>query len=245
MTPSSTPLPTDTPTPTSTPTAVVSPTANPDGRILYTVAPGDTLILIAERFGAEVNDLYSYNNLTNADVLVAGQTIIIGYSVLPDGSTVLPGYPHARVKPEGTIVHTVTTGDTLVSIATTYDLTLDELFEVSGLSLESILQLGQEVVVGSRPKPESMGGSADLPAALVTATAPPTATATLTATPSPIPPSPTITMTPVVETAVPTATPQPTSNTSELDGLLPLLAGIVGLLLLTGGLFLYLGRIRQ
>lgn len=43
-----TPLPTTTPLPTSTP--IATPTALPDGRIIYTVAPGDTLISIAIDF---------------------------------------------------------------------------------------------------------------------------------------------------------------------------------------------------
>ncbi|HEX6385919.1 MAG TPA: endo-1,3-alpha-glucanase family glycosylhydrolase [Anaerolineae bacterium] len=236
--------------PTASPTPIASPTAQPDGRILYTVAPGDTLILIADRFDVSLNDLYAYNGLSRDDeLLTVGQAIIIGYAVLPDGSTVLAGFPQARVRPDGAIIHVVAEGDTLIGIATTYDLTLEELFELSGLSLESILQPGQEIIVGSRPQPQDIGGSTDFPASTLATESAPTATATQTARPTAVPATAThaATQTPETNTTPvnPTTRPTPAAVTSSsLGSLVPLTAGIVGLLAITGALFFYLGRRR-
>ncbi len=251
-TPTPLPPPTDTPSPTATPTPIVTPTALPDGRILYTVQPGDTLIFIAQRLGIPVTELYGWNGMGPGDVLQAGQQIIIGYSVLPDGSTVLPGYPQARLKPDGTIVHIVATGDTLIGIATTYDLTLDELYEVSGLTPGSFIQPGQEIVVGHRPQPAAVGGSVDLPPEL--------ATATVTATVPPVPSATATVFVPPTVTMAPTTTIQMNTGVGEPEGtvvstvtangattntvgqLLPLVLIVVGLLSIVGAIFLYLGR---
>ena len=159
--PTETPVPTDTPlpaataTPTDTSTPIVTPTAQPDGRILYTVASGDSLIAIADRYNLSLPDIYAYNNMTADTLLTAGQTIVIGYDTFTDGSTPLRGFAQARVQEDGTIIHIVQPGDTLSSIAATYNLTLDELFTLSGLPNDSVLQLGQQIIVGTRPVPQA------------------------------------------------------------------------------------------
>jgi len=43
----------------------------------YTVRPGDTLSVIAERFGTDVRTLASLNALANPDRLIAGQTLVM------------------------------------------------------------------------------------------------------------------------------------------------------------------------
>lgn len=202
--PTNTPLPTDTPTPTLTPTPIASPTAGADGRILYSVESGDTLITIADKFGVDVNALYSFNNLDFNAVLSVGQQLVLGYTVLPDGSRVLPELPLARVKPDGTIVHIVNPNDTFTSIALEYDLTLAELYEISGLAEGSFLQLGQEVKVGQMPEPEMRGGSANAPDSALTLLAEESPTPTAITEPTAMPTEP-----PVVVTAVPfTPTPE-------------------------------------
>lgn len=234
--------PTETPTSTATSTPVVSPTAQPEGQIIYSVQAGDTLSLIADRFDLPLADLYSYNNMTAESIIQVGQQLLIGYSRLPDGSVPLQGFPQAKVRPDGTIVHTVNPGDTFLGLAVTYDLTLEEFYEVSGLEENSVMQIDQEVVVGFRPQPEDIGGSTNLPADLAS----PTSTASATVTPAP-----TITPEPATPTAVQKLVEASTAEPSSTDtapppgsagSQLPLALGIIGFVALAGALLLYLRR---
>lgn len=67
------------------------PYPRPSGQV-YTVKPGDTLFSIAARFGTTVNALAMANNISNPNLLFAGQQLVI-----PSGSA---GYPpsHPPVK---------------------------------------------------------------------------------------------------------------------------------------------------
>ncbi|MCP4359889.1 MAG: LysM peptidoglycan-binding domain-containing protein [Chloroflexi bacterium] len=270
--PTDTPIPTNTPTPTPSPTPFLTPTAQPDGRILYTIQPGGTLLTIADLVDVPVADLYAFNSLTADSLLTAGQNIIIGYSVLPDGSRMLPGLPQARLKPDGTIVHIVGSGDTMFGIALTYELTLAELVEISGLAEDALLQVDQEVKVGERPLPDNVGGSADDSISVTTLSATdltpmvtmtPTVTAISPTAANPIPYPPPATDVPTV-TAAPThppaladaaATSNETGNgetaTSTPDTavpvfdfttILPYALGGIGILFLLGAAFLLIAR---
>ncbi len=80
---------TRTPAPSPTPTgeAVVEddtiPEADdaaptpPEGFIAYEVRSGDTLIAIARRYGTTINELVDVNNLTNPDILDAGDVLFV------------------------------------------------------------------------------------------------------------------------------------------------------------------------
>lgn len=263
--PTDTPTPTNTPLPTDTPTPVASPTSLPDGRILYTVQSGETLITIGEKFGVDVDSLYAYNLLGPTSILSVGQEIVLGYTVLPDGSRILPELPLARVKPDGTIVHVVNDGDTFISIAVEYEMTLPELYEISGLAEGSFLQLGQEVIVGHLPQPSEVGGSANEPefALSVLSTDVPTPTTEPTLTPTPtvymvtaVPFTATPSLTPAIEVASANETPESPSAVDNAEGgetavspaeenntlILALFIGAILLLGLAGGGILYLRR---
>ena len=243
-TPGPSPTPTDTPPPTNTPTPVASPTPGSDGRIVYEVQPGDTLITLAQRFDVPLTAILAYNSLEETAILSLGQRLILGVTTGADGETpAFPLSPYAVQKADGSVVHVVQPGDTLISIAILYDLSLEALYAVSGLDGNSFLQIDQEVIVREAPEPADVGGSTDgpSPTPLPTQTAIPTQTPlpTFTATPSPTPLPPTATATPQV-------IPEQISAEPVLpENIVPLFVGLVGLLAFSGGLVLFLTRRRS
>lgn len=202
-------------TPDQDATPLASPTAQADGRIIYEVAEGDTLSAIAVRFELTLQELYAMNDLDEDSVLTVGQQIVLGISDESAGqgeSEPLP--PGVEVGPDDTLVYQVQENDTLLGIAVQHDLELEELLALNPtLTEDSLLQLGQDIVVGQRRQPDSTGGSTDLPEGLATTEL--TATETVTApTPAPSPTvlssvaaTPTEALALVEETATPPAAP--------------------------------------
>jgi LysM repeat protein len=54
-----------------------TPTPGPDGRIVYLVQPGDTLLRISLISGVSIDDLRGLNNLLN-DTIISGQPLLLG-----------------------------------------------------------------------------------------------------------------------------------------------------------------------
>jgi LysM repeat protein len=235
-------------------TGLPSPTPGTDGVIIYEVVSGDTLSGIAAMFDLTLDELYALNNLTAESLLMIGQPIILGYAESATRAAAAPRVPpRTTLREDGAYVYSVVEGDSLIAIAAEYDLRLAALLELNeGLSAESLLVVGQEIVVGRRPEPASVGGSTDLPAGLASATPAP-------ATPTSAPPPATATQPPtpvaeiVGEPLAPAATPVPevmaeqepaSLGTGSRSTTSPVATGIV-IILVAGGLLAFvLGRRR-
>jgi LysM repeat protein len=243
LTPTEPAPPSPTSAPTNTPTPIPSPTPREDGAIVYEVVSGDTYIGIAETFGLTLQELYDLNDLSPSTPLTVGDMLIVGYGPSSEGS-IDPGFPGAVIRADGTAIYSVKEGDTPIGIAVKYGLELEELYDLNdGFDENSILQVGQRLVVGRLPIPQDVGGSSDMPTATASVTITITATIapTIADTPSP--------------TAESTATPSPNIEITSTAGivginpgsgsslgLMPYLVGIAAFLAVLGGIFLYLGR---
>ena len=93
----------------------------------YAVMKGDTLYGIASKFGVSVNDLKALNNLSS-NTLSIGQVLKI-----PDSSN-------------NQLTYTVKSGDTLYSIARTYNTTVDKIKELNNLK-SNTLSIGQTLIL--------------------------------------------------------------------------------------------------
>lgn len=106
---------------------VPSPSPSPD-TIQYIVKPGDSLWLIARRYGTTVSAIQRQNNLTG-DLIRVGQVLTI-----PVSGT--PSY----------IEYTVKAGDSLWRIAQQYNTTVQALMNLNGLTSD-LLMIGQVLKV--------------------------------------------------------------------------------------------------
>jgi LysM repeat protein len=231
-----------------------SPTPRPDGGIVYQAVEGDTLSAIAFRFDVPLEELYTYNELTPDSIINVGQPIILGFAGTPGATSpaapTLPAGVHAREN--GTLVYVVEEGDTLLAIAAAHDLRLAELLSMNpDVNKNTLLQIGQEIVVGQRRQPQSVGGSTDFQPTVTPTVLPsptPLLTAAATSTPVPSPTSaPRATPVPPVTVAIAaTASPKPTlapaaAGTSMLR-LLPLVVATLLMLAVASAVLLYLRR---
>lgn len=98
-TPTATPSPTQAPSATPTPTVDQSPATatvacgagGPPGWVEYRVQPGDTLFSLARRAGITLDALMEANCLTNANLIVVGQTLYLpGEEAAPPGPSPTP-----------------------------------------------------------------------------------------------------------------------------------------------------------
>ncbi len=130
------------PTPTSTPTATAEPSPTPAPTpIRHTVAAGESLALIAEKYGATAKEIAAANDMTVNDMIHPGQELIIP----PARSGAAP-----RPTPTptgGTLLYTVRAGDTLSGIAAEFDSRLEWILEANKRRLDDMLRPGDRLLI--------------------------------------------------------------------------------------------------
>jgi len=107
----------------------------------YVVQAGDTLASIAKRFGTTVNQLAQLNNLTDPNIIILGQKLIV-----PSG-TGATSTPAASTTPGHGQTYTVQSGDTLMKIARKFGVTVQQLQTANKITNPDRIYPGQVLVI--------------------------------------------------------------------------------------------------
>lgn len=137
------------------PDALITPTdfAEIELECVYVVQPNDTLYRIATALDVVVDDLIAVNPalIANPHALQIGQQLAIPHCVVGEvqaAPTTPPDSPvTATPDGSGTRTHTIQVGDSLFRIALQYGVELNALLAANGLSENSIIQPGQELII--------------------------------------------------------------------------------------------------
>ncbi len=108
--------------------------------VTHVVVRGDTAWDLAAAYGVTVSDLSRANSLDAAATIRIGQTLVI------PGVAGSPAAPTASPSPSST-AYAVRSGDTLWSIARSFDTSVASLAQTNGLSNPSLIRVGQVLTV--------------------------------------------------------------------------------------------------
>lgn len=151
----------DTPEPTVTVALEPTPEDTPvPSTVTYEVKPGETLSIIADKFGTEIQRIREMNLLTT-DSLQVGQVLRLPH--IP-GVTTPEGLPSPTAEP---FQYTVQQGDTLLSIALRFDAPMNQILSLNALRDEHSLSVGQVLLIpgaSSSSEQSAAGGIAADPA---------------------------------------------------------------------------------
>ncbi len=143
----------------------------PANDLVYTVQPGDTLLLIALRYNLTVTHIIQTNQLSNTIIVFPGQQLTLSGIPVPTPTptfSTMPSPDLLRPTPSASISETwslsggqtyiVQPGDTLFSIAQRYGVVAINIMVASGISNPDMLQVGQllQIPNGLPPTPTAL-----------------------------------------------------------------------------------------
>jgi N-acetylmuramoyl-L-alanine amidase len=120
------------------------------GGIVHTVAAGETLGRIAARYGVTQAAVAEANNLTNRNLVVAGQRLQIPRAATPGAATPGAAAPGTAAPGGGvatTVSHTVGQGENLAGIAARYGVPVRAIVEANSLANPNLVRVGQTLQI--------------------------------------------------------------------------------------------------
>ena len=120
--------------PTSAPTAAPPPATGSGSEIVHIVQPGENLFRIGLHYGVDAATLAAYNGISDPTLIYVGQKIRIPVS----GG----GYTGSSGQ-----IYVVQPGDTLYTIAVSFNVTVQALMNANGISDPDTIYIGQKLIV--------------------------------------------------------------------------------------------------
>jgi LysM repeat protein len=111
----------------------------------YVVQRGDTLFEIALNNEIVLADLLEENDLTEASIIQPEQ--ILRLPDCEDGASVQEEETLVTEAASGDVIHTVVSGDTLLSIARRYSVTVNDIIQANNIPNPNSLTVGQQLVI--------------------------------------------------------------------------------------------------
>ena len=106
--------------------------------LIYTVQPGDTLLLVALKYNLNPAEIALVNQLPNPNLIFPGQQLV------------LPGIPAPTVAPNpqiGDKIHVIQPGETINSIAKLYNLPAGTLITLNNIHNPDLIEAGQTLQI--------------------------------------------------------------------------------------------------
>jgi len=107
----------------------------------YTLKAGDTLGVVAHRFGVSVSSLASANHIKDPNRVYAGEKLVIPGAI--PGAVLI-----SATKPIAGTVHVVKAGETLSGIARSHHVTVVSIVTANGLKDANHIKVGQHLAIG-------------------------------------------------------------------------------------------------
>lgn len=130
-------------TSTATSTASATSTSSTTSATTYTVKSGDTLSSIASSHNTTTAALTSLNSLANPNLIYVGQVLKLANTTTASTSST----SSAASTSSSAMIYTVKSGDTLSSIAISYNTTTSTLTSLNNLSNPNLIYVGQVLKV--------------------------------------------------------------------------------------------------